>query len=124
MFDDELFGFVTTDYTADMDDFRRHVDEDINHAELSRSLEDDPDRDDLIFVSAVPWVSFTSVSHPWDTQRQDSFPRITWGKFYKKNERVFIPLSIAVHHALCDGVHIGKFFKQLTHAIENIDLSA
>lgn len=122
LFEDDLFGFVTTVFEEDIDAFQHHVDEDIKHTQMSQSLKEEDSRDDLIYISAIPWVSFTSVTHPWNTNDPDSFPRVTWGKFYKKDERVFIPVSVAAHHALCDGVHVGKFFKKLTNAIENIEL--
>ena len=40
----------------------------------------------------------------------DSNPRITWGKYFEETGRVFIPVTVLCHHALVDGVHIGRFY--------------
>jgi chloramphenicol O-acetyltransferase len=117
--DDDLFSFVTTDYHQDPVLFCRMVDEDIHRAKLSKSLEDVKEKDDLIYISAIPWVTFTSLTHPFSTQKKDSIPRISWGRFYPDADRYKIPIAISAHHALLDGVHIGKFFNLLRGLIED-----
>ena len=32
-----------------------------------------------------------------------------WGKFYKKNGRMVMPVSVQAHHSFVDGLHIGQF---------------
>ncbi|MDD3958506.1 MAG: chloramphenicol acetyltransferase [Candidatus Izemoplasmatales bacterium] len=117
--DDDLFSFVTTDYHEDPVLFCRMVDEDIHQAKLSKSLEDVKEKDDLIYISAIPWVTFTSLTHPFSTQKMDSIPRISWGRFYPDGDRYKIPIAISAHHALLDGVHVGKFFNLLRGLIED-----
>ena len=51
------------------------------------SFEDEKGRDDFIFMSAMPWISFTSVMHPMHYHPVDSIPRIAWGKYEKKENR-------------------------------------
>ena len=36
-----------------------------------------------------------------------------WGKYYEKDERVLIPISIQAHHSFVDGIHIGQFVDAL-----------
>lgn len=117
---DDLFSFVTSEFVLDPKDFYKRVDHDVDTAKLGGNLEDDPNRDDLIYVSALPWVSFTHLTHPFDTSHVDSIPRITWGKFFQDGARWLIPVSIAVHHALCDGVHVGNFYQGLTNSIQSM----
>lgn len=64
------------------------------------------------FISSTPWFTYTSILQPTPVPA-DSNPRITWGKYHKMNDRMFIPLSILAHHALVDGLHIGKFYEQI-----------
>jgi chloramphenicol O-acetyltransferase type A len=40
----------------------------------------------------------------------DSVPRIAWGKYFAKDNRLEMPLSAQVHHALMDGIHVGRYF--------------
>lgn len=70
-------------------------------------------RDDLIYISCIPWVSFTHISHPIDLTPGDSAPRISWGKYYKNGEKIWLPFSVQAHHALVDGFHIGQYINGL-----------
>jgi len=113
MTDEKLFRFVTTPFGEDRDDFIDRVSADINSSKTTVSLEDVEGIDDLIYISSLKWVTFTMVSHPFDNQRPDSFPRITWGKYHEINGSTWIPVSVMAHHALCDGEHAGSFYQQL-----------
>lgn len=117
----DLFRFVTTSFHEDRSAFLKSVDRDIDNAKIGSGLEDDLARDDLVYISAIPWVTFTSLDHPFDTKNPDSFPRISWGKFYKESDKVLIPLSLSMHHALCDGIHVGKFYQTLANLIQSIE---
>lgn len=115
--DEELFVFCTTDYTADQSVFVERVKKDIENAKAGLSLEDEPGKDDLVFVSSLPWVSFTSVTHPIDTKHPDSIPRVTFGKYREVSGRIQLPISVYVHHGLCDGLHVARFLEYIQEAI-------
>jgi chloramphenicol O-acetyltransferase type A len=70
-------------------------------------------RDDLVHCSVIPWISFTSFSHARKWDRQDSVPKIVFGKYYEDGGRIRMPVSVEVHHALMDGVHLGRYFERL-----------
>ena len=67
-------------------------------------------RDDLLFMTAIPWVSFTSFMHPLKFP-VDSVPRFAWGKFFEDGESLKMPLSVQAHHAVMDGLHMGRYFE-------------
>ena len=69
--------------------------------------------DDRIHFTALPWVSFTSFSHARNWGREDSIPKIAFGKFFKEKQRTLLPFSVEVHHALMDGLHVGRFVTRL-----------
>jgi chloramphenicol O-acetyltransferase type A len=71
------------------------------------------DRTDLIHFSSLPWVAFTSISHARNWRREDSVPKITFGKYHRVGRRIDIPIPVEVHHALLDGVHVGHYFERL-----------
>lgn len=73
-------------------------------------IEDEPGRDDLLYVTSIPWVSFTSLTHPIQMNPVDSIPRISWGKYFPQGDRTLLPLSVQGHHALLDGLHVGQYF--------------
>jgi chloramphenicol O-acetyltransferase type A len=77
----------------------------------------------LIRYSVLPWMDFTSISHARDLAKSDSAPRITFGKITEANGRRTMPVSIHVHHALCDGLHVAQFvehFQRLLDAPEAV----
>jgi chloramphenicol O-acetyltransferase type A len=78
-------------------------------------------RDDLIFLSALPWVSFTSVTNPMSGNPADSIPRIIWGKQFKREGKILMPFSVQVNHCLMDGVHVGKFYFKLSEFLNDPD---
>jgi len=74
-------------------------------------------RDDLIYFTVLPWVSFTSFAHARTPGRGESVPRIAFGKFTVENKRTLLPISVEVHHALMDGLHVGRFLSKLEDAL-------
>jgi chloramphenicol O-acetyltransferase type A len=83
-----------------------------NRQDIERSSEVD-----YIRFSTLPWLDFTSLSHARDLSREDSLPRITLGKITESNGRRTMPISIHVHHALADGLHVAQFVDQLQKAL-------
>ncbi len=67
------------------------------------------DRDDLIHYSVIPWVAFSSFAHARRQLPGDSVPKIVFGKHHEVAGRRQMPVSVEVHHALVDGLHVGRF---------------
>jgi chloramphenicol O-acetyltransferase type A len=68
--------------------------------------------EDLVRFSVLPWFDFTSVSHARSFSAQNSAPLITFGKITEAEGRFTMPVSIHVHHALADGLHVAQFVEQ------------
>jgi chloramphenicol O-acetyltransferase type A len=79
--------------------------------------ENEEDSISLLFISTVPWISYSSLVQPVPFPA-DSNPRITWGRYYEQNGRVILPVSILCHHALVDGRHIAKFYDHLNSILQ------
>lgn len=110
----ERLAFIYFDYHDDFATFREGAARAREVLENSRD-EIDPraDRTDLIHFSSLPWVAFTSISHARNWGREDSVPKITFGKYHRMGHQVSMPVSVEVHHALLDGVHVGRYFEYL-----------
>ncbi len=65
--------------------------------------------ENVIRYSALPWINFTSLSHARMFAFKDSCPKISFGKISQHNGKRTMPLSIHVHHALVDGIELGKY---------------
>ncbi len=106
MLPNESFSYAYFDYHEDFEEFLSEAGESIKRVQAEGSLKPTM-RDDLIYFTTLPWVSFTSFAHARNRGRGDSVPRIAFGKFMKENERTMLPISVEVHHALMDGLHAG-----------------
>ena len=111
--DDDLFSFCTFDYIENFSEFAAKAAERIAHVKENLTLEDGPGQDDLLYMSAIPWVSFTSFMHPLHLHPADSVPRFAWGKFFEEGDSLKMPLSVQGHHALMDGIHIGRYYVEV-----------
>lgn len=114
MLADETFTFVYFDFAEDFGDFHARAKETVERARAEPPPFDArADRDDLIYHSVIPWVSFSSISHARDSKQQTGIPKVSFGKFRGVGDRVAMPVSVEVHHALMDGLHVGRYFERL-----------
>jgi len=107
------------DYAEDFSSFAARAAEQIAYVKEHPTLEDEPGRDDLLYMTAIPWVSFTSLMHPLDLDPVDSVPRLAWGKFFEDGECLKMPLSVQAHHALMDGIHMGRFYTKVQDYLDH-----
>jgi chloramphenicol O-acetyltransferase type A len=61
----------------------------------------------LLNVSSLPWIDFTAFNLNLPTDYL--LPILTIGKYVERGGRSELPLAIQVHHAVCDGFHLGQF---------------
>ncbi|MBQ2929233.1 MAG: chloramphenicol acetyltransferase [Clostridia bacterium] len=77
----------------------------------SGSIEEEDDVKSMYFISTLPWLHYTQLVQPVACG-EESNPRITWGKYQPDAAgRMMMPLSVLVHHALADGLHIAQFYE-------------
>jgi chloramphenicol O-acetyltransferase type A len=107
---DGTFGFSHIRYLPEVDLFMKAASEEVERIRNSDKLLSAPIPENIIHFSVLPWISFTSVSHPRSFSRRDSIPKITLGKFKDQHGRKMIPVSVHVNHAVADGLHVGEFF--------------
>ncbi|TLN02146.1 chloramphenicol acetyltransferase, partial [bacterium] len=82
-------------------------------------LSDEPGQDDLLFMTSVPWVTFTSILHPIHMHPADSVPRIAWGRFVTREGRTWMPVAVQAHHALLDGLHVGRYYQRIQELFDH-----
>lgn len=112
----ESFSYAYFDYQRDFETFSLAAGESIKRVQAEGLLQPSM-RDDLIYFTVLPWVSFTSFAHARTPGRGESVPRIAFGKFTTENERTLLPISVEVHHALMDGLHVGRYLSRFEEAL-------
>lgn len=81
------------------------------------SIEEDEDVESMYFVSSLPWLHYMSMIQPV-AGGDESNPRITWGKYEADHRgRLMLPVTVLLHHALADGLHLGQFYQALEEQI-------
>lgn len=119
MTEGEVFSFCLSNFNDKFKDFESNTVKEIERVKNNVSIEDEPGRDDLIYITSIPWISFTNVTHPIQMKPVDSIPRISWGKYFEESGRIKMPLSVQAHHALVDGIHVGQFFNNIQEILDN-----
>jgi chloramphenicol O-acetyltransferase type A len=119
---DDLFTFCTVIYDPDFETFIRAAEEEIALVKEQPGLEEKIQDDSMLFISPIPWVSFTSFQHPLKLNPADSIPRFAWGRYRPDGNAMVIPLSVHVHHALMDGVHVGRFYQDFQKLLDQPEL--
>ena len=72
---------------------------------------------DLVHYSTLPWIEFSSVSHPRNFTYRDSVPKITFGKISNKGDRVIIPIAIHVHHGIMDAQDVAEYLEAFQYQL-------
>jgi chloramphenicol O-acetyltransferase type A len=116
---DESFSYAYFDYVRDFDSFIAGMGKAVEDVVTGDGKLRPTMRDDVIYHTTLPWISFTSFSHARNTGRGESIPRIVFGKFSKTNDRVMMPFSVEVHHALMDGLQVGRYLARMEEALED-----
>lgn len=89
-------------------------------AKKSATIEEDKeDVYDKFFISTLPWISYTGLIQPVPMPA-DSNPRITWGKYFRQDDKILLPVSVLCHHALVDGRHIADFYRLLEETCDGL----
>ncbi len=64
-------------------------------------------------ISMIPWSSFTGFNLNINNKGDYLLPIITGGKYLQVDGELFMPVSLQVHHAVCDGFHASLFMNEL-----------
>jgi chloramphenicol O-acetyltransferase type A len=115
--DNGVIGFAYYTFDADLAAFVRSASIEVERVRGRNDLERRPEAN-LIRYSVLPWFDFTSIDHARHFAIADSAPRITFGKITEANARRTMPVSIHVHHALADGLHVAQFVEQFQKLLD------
>lgn len=73
-------------------------------------------------ITSIPWVSFTDFEiDVYGVDGSWLWPSVVIGKFFHQGDKVIMPVALKVHHATCDGYHMGLFYNELQHLAENFE---
>ncbi|MEG1641823.1 MAG: type A chloramphenicol O-acetyltransferase [Synergistaceae bacterium] len=117
----EQFCSIWTEYDENFEIFYKRYEEDCDkYANAGKMNPKETERENYFFISALPEISFTGFNLNIYADGRFLLPIFTIGKYYKTEKRIKLPISIQVHHAVCDGFHVSKLIKEIESKIAEI----
>lgn len=114
--EDGTYGYCTLDTNQPFAQFLTYAKEEQEKAVAKAGIDDGEDSDALFFISSLPWLAYSALVQPVPSPA-DSNPRITWGRYFQMEQKMWIPVSLLCHHALTDGIHLHAFYEQLNQRL-------
>lgn len=112
------FSSIWTPFDPDYQTFLRQYLADVERYKTSPHYRPKPGAPENCFdISMIPWLSFTGFNLNIYGSGKYLLPIFTMGKFFQREGRRVLPLAVQVHHAACDGYHVGKFVERLQEKI-------
>jgi chloramphenicol O-acetyltransferase type A len=109
---DKTFGFSHIQFNENYGQFKENLDKETERICSSRILFPPQSEDNVIHYSSLPWIKFTSLSHARKYSKNDSVPKMTFGKMHTHLDKMLLPLSIHVNHALVDGYDVAMYIQK------------
>ena len=109
--DDDSFRFSYFDFYETLQEFLDAANVKSHNSKanpfFSKAFNETQGEIDLIHVSTLPWLNFSSFSHAFNSEQSVGIPKFVFGKYNTLTGDM--PLSIDVHHGLMDGLHVARF---------------
>ena len=116
--DTETFSNIWTEYHPDYRVFLQSYQEDLRNYGDIHQMNAKPHCPANAFpVSMIPWCNFTSFQLNLQKGYDYLLPIFTMGQFSNQDGRTLLPISIQVHHAVCDGFHVSRFLNELLESL-------
>lgn len=115
----ESFYIVTLEAGGTLEEFCREA-KAKSEAQTEFISQAEWERDEMVFVSCLPWFPISGFKTELDLDPCDSIPRVTWGRWREEGGATYLDLSLTLNHRMLDGVHVGRFYEELTAWIEGL----
>ncbi|QZY56455.1 type A chloramphenicol O-acetyltransferase [Crassaminicella profunda] len=120
--DNETFTNIWTIYSDNFRLFYRNYLDDIGkYGNVKNYSAKENEPKNTFSVSCIPWTSFTGFNLNIYADGTYLLPIITYGKYFEQDGKTLLPISLQVHHAVCDGYHTSRFFNELQIMSQNCD---
>lgn len=112
----EKFNKFVTEYSEDFHEFyERCVRDCEKHKNETGFLPNQPKN--TFDISCLPWTTYKSLDLHIYGDGKSLFPIVIWGKYREENGKILLPVTAMLHHAVCDGFTVSRFFTELSDAV-------
>lgn len=116
--ENETCSTVYTEYSSNYQEFYQRCYKDIEeakkHLDYNLDSKSHPNYYDASFIS---WINYSSLNIELPDGYLYFLPIINWGKYERVGDRLLMPLSIRMNHAVADGYLVSKVFLLLEEEI-------
>ncbi|MBS0623240.1 MAG: type A chloramphenicol O-acetyltransferase [Verrucomicrobia bacterium] len=118
----ETFTNIWTEYNMNFSAFYADYLTDVQQYGEIRQFFAKPHVPSNIFtISSIPWVTFTGFNLNLPKLTDYLVPIFTTGKYFEQNDKIWLPIAIQMHHAVCDGFHLARFVDELQEDMNNFE---
>lgn len=116
------FSGIWSYFSENYDEFLSNYHADVRaYSKSTRYAPKDGTPENAFNISMTPWLEFTAVNINVFDDGKFLLPIFTMGKYFERDGKRLLPLAIQVHHAVCDGYHVGLFVETLQDQIERFE---
>ncbi|MBR4458992.1 MAG: chloramphenicol acetyltransferase [Clostridia bacterium] len=116
--DTETCTPVYTTWNEDYETFYAGALEDVERAKRTREyLLDAANHPNWFDASFIPWLSYDAMHIELPDGYLYFSPIVNWGKYRRENDRLMMPVSVRLNHAVADGYLVAKVFRLLEQEI-------
>ena len=117
--DTETCTPVYTHYYEDYGTFYANALKDVEAAKKTREYGlDMANHPNWFDASYISWLSYDSLNIELPDGHLFFAPIINWGKYREENNRLVMPVSVRLNHAIADGYLVANVFRLLQKEIE------
>lgn len=116
--DNKTVSFVHLPHHDNLHTFCNQASEIVAEVKQSNRLFYGYNGPDLVHATTLPWFPFKGMEHAHSNDDpNESIPKLAFGMLEFRGDRVILPMSVRVHHALVDGYHIHLFIENMKASI-------
>lgn len=109
---------VYTQYTADYPAFYRRCEEDIARAVQNGVYGlDSAAHPNYFDASYIPWLSYDALHIELPDGNLYFPPIVNWGRYRREGDRLMMPVTVRLNHAVADGYLVANVFRLLDREI-------
>ena len=117
--DTETFTLAYTNFDENYNVFYQNALNDIEKAKQTREYGLDAENHPNWFdASFIPWISYDSLNIELPDGYLYFAPIINWGKYKLENDKILMPVTVRMNHAIADGYLIANIFQKLEYEIK------
>ncbi|WP_299759129.1 CatA-like O-acetyltransferase [uncultured Pontibacter sp.] len=118
--DNKTVSFVHLPHHPDLHTFCKEASAVVEEVKKSNNLFYGYNGPDVVHATTLPWFKVNGMEHAHTDDPDDAIPKLVFGRMEKQGEKVMLPLSVRVHHALADGYHIHLFLQHMEAFIKSL----